>query len=233
MGILGAIFDRPRKLEINAKATATTERVLIIIDMTRNISHQNEATPTDNAIENGSIVSDHVDVSPKSVSFEGVISDNPISLTQAIVGNVAGAVPAIGGFAGEAAGTLFTGAVATLGGALLNSPGNRVQEAFNSLRELQDKAIPVTLITGLTSYNNMILQSFNPTEEARDGGSLVFTATFRELRIVKSEQIILSESRLAEFVQNKASSTQNKGKIPTIESTRGESILSRLTGIGQ
>lgn len=232
MGILGAIFDRPKQTQLNAKNEDGTERVLLIIDMSTNISHNNEATPTDNAIEDGSLISDHVDITPRSVSFEGTISDNPITLSQAIVGNVAGAVPAIGGFGGKIGGTLFTGVVATLGGGLLNQEGNRVQDAMNTMLELQELSIPVTLITGLRTYSNMILQSFNPIENARNGSSLVFTATFRELIIVQSEQIVLSASVLDELVKNKADSTVNKGKKSTTETTRGQSIATRITGFG-
>lgn len=232
MALLAAIFDKPKRTQLNVAKEDGTERELLIMDMTNNMSHTNEASPTDHPLESGSILSDHVDVLPKVVSFEGIMSNAPISLGQAAVGNVAGAVPAIGGIGNTLGGTLVSGGIATLGGLLLNEGATRVEDAMNSMLEIMEKAIPVTLITGLRSYNNMILKSFQPIENATIGNSLSFTATFREIIIVQSEQIILPASVLASGVQNKASSKQNDGKKTANETTKGSSLLTRLTGIG-
>lgn len=234
MPLLSLIFDKPKNTKINSVNEDGSERELLILDMTTNITHTNAANPTDNAIEDGAIIGDHVDIPPKMVSFEGLMSEAPITLIGALIGNVAGAIPAIGGFAGTAAGTLFTGALATLGGLLLNQSGSRVTDALNTMLQIQEDKIPVTLITGLRAYNNMILTQFNPTENANTGDSLRFTATFKEIKIVRSEQIILPASQLASGqVANSASSKQSKGKAPTSETTtRGSSFLSRLSGIG-
>ncbi len=232
MAALSVIFDKPKNTQINAKNEDGTERELLILDMSTNITHTNSANPTDNPIEDGSIIGDHVDVPPKIVSFEGVMSEAPITLKQALVGNVAGAIAAIGGASGTAAGTLFTGVAATLGGLLMNESGNRVTDALNTMLQLQEDAIPVTLITGLRAYNNMILTQFNPTENAQTGDSLRFTASFKEIKIVRSEQIILPASQLDSTVANSASSKQSKGKQTPTETTRGQSGLSRIFGIG-
>ena len=232
MSLLSLIFDRPKRTKINVGNADGTERELLILDMTMNTSHNNEANPTSNPIETGAVIADHVDVLPNVVSFEGVMSTNPITLTQAAIGNVAGAVPAIGGFGNTLGGSIFSGGIAALGGLLLNNTGNRVQDALNAMLEIQEKSIPVTIITALKSYNNMILSSFNPIETAQVGDSLSFSATFKEIKIVQSEQIILPDSVLESAVKNKASSKQKLGKKTAAESTRGASLLSRLTGIG-
>lgn len=232
MALLAAIFDKPKRTQINVAKEDGTERELLIMDMTTNMSHVNEASPTDHPVESGAIISDHVDILPKIVSFEGIMSNAPISLGQAVVGNVAGAVPAIGGIGNTLGGTLVSGAIATLGGLLLNEGVTRVEDAMNSMLEIMEKAIPVTLITGLRSYNNMILKSFQPIENPTIGNSLSFTATFREIIIVQSEQIILPASVLDAAVQNKASSKQKTGKKTAAETTKGASLATRLTGIG-
>lgn len=232
MALLSLIFDKPKRTQINVGKDDGTERELLILDMTTNISHGNEVSITENPIESGATIGDHVQLQPKIVSFEGIMSSAPITLGQAIVGNVAGVIPAIGGFGNTLGGALVSGAVATLGGLLLNGGDNRVQEALNSMLEIQEKAILVTLITGLRSYNNMILQSFQPIENAQIGDSLSFTATFKEVSIVQSEQIILSGIVLAANVANKASSTQKLGKKQANVSTKGSSLLSKLTGLG-
>lgn len=232
MALLAAIFDKPKRLQLNAPNGDGTERELLIMDLTNNISHVNESSPTENPVESGGIITDHVDILPKILSFEGKISSSPISLGQAAVGNVAGAVPAIGGIGNTLGGTLATGALATLGGILMNSGATRVEDAMNTMLEIMESVIPVTIITGLRSYNNMILKSFQPIENTQTGNDLSFTATFKEIIIVKSEQIILPASVLAAGVQNKATTKEDTGKKTAEESTKGVSLLSRLTGIG-
>jgi hypothetical protein len=232
MALLSLIFKRPKKLQINAPTRdGLKERVLLILDAADQISHQNRATPTENPIEDGSMVADHVDRAPKSVTFQGVVSEAPIQIEQAVVGNVAGAV---GGIIGKAAGTLAgvgsSLGVAALGGLLLNRQGNRVQDAFNALLEIQDKAIPVTLITGLRAYNNMILTEFTPIETADTGRSLSFTATFSEIKIVSSKQIRLPKKVLAAAVAPSAASVINQGTKVATEAPA--SLLSTFTGVG-
>lgn len=232
MALLSLLFDRPKNVKINSPDEKGEERELLLLDMTRNISHQSTAEPTENPVEDGIVMTDHVDVNPDVLSFEGIMSDAPITLTAAVLGNVAGAVPAIGGFAGTVAGALFTGAVATLGGLLLNTTGNRVQEANDAMLDIQKKAIPVTIITGLKTYKNMILQTYNPTENAENGGALVFQATFKEIRAVTSVQIPLPASSLDSSIASSAASKLSLGKVVANGSTRGASFLSRGLGIG-
>lgn len=236
MGLLSLIFNRPKHMKINTVNEAGEERELLILDMTKNISHQNVLTPTDNPIEDGSVFSDHMDLQPKQLSFEGIMSDAPISFAQAIVGNVAGAIPAVAGLSGSIKGTLFSGAAATLGGLLLNS-GDRVQEALNSMLELQEKKLLTTIITGLRTYNNMALISFTPLENSETGNSLAFTASFKEVRVVKSESVALPRRVLDAAAAASATSVNNQGKQvsgPASDevSTKGASFLSTVSGVG-
>ena len=79
MALLSLIFDRPKKTKINVAKEDGTERELLILDMVTNTSHTNEASPTEHPIETGAVISDHVDVLPKIVSFDGLMSSAPIS----------------------------------------------------------------------------------------------------------------------------------------------------------
>lgn len=230
MATLQEIFGKGQPLVIQVPDSATTEKQALVLDASDNISHSHNASPTTQPIEDGSNINDHVDVQPKEISFEGIMSEAPISLGQAVVGTVAGAVPAIAGFSGGIAGTVFTGVTSALGGRLLNGDSvDRVQEAFDLMQEIQSKRIPVTVLTGLRAYNNMILTSFNPVESSRTGFSLVFTATFKEIRIVKSESVLLPERLLDPSVSNSAASEQNIGNQAANEAsdqqTSGTSIL--------
>jgi len=232
MSRLSIIFDKPKRTSLQVVEENGDETPYLIFDMTKSISHQNVADPTEEPIENASIVGDHIDVRPKVVTFEGIMSEAPITIGQALLGNFAGAVPAIGGFGNTLGGTLFTGIAATLGGNLLNSSENRLEKALNAMLDLQQKKIIVTLVTGLRAYNNMVLQSFTPIEEPTTGNSLIFTATFKEIQIVQSESVILPASVVDPDVANKAPSLQKRGKKVTKETTRGSSFLATALGGG-
>jgi uncharacterized protein YcfJ len=212
MGLLGLIFDKPKKFTVQVPAGSGTEREMIIIDAAENVRHPHDAQATDNPVEEGSDITDHVDVKPKMISFDGIVSEAPISVEKAIIGNVAGAIGGlVGGALGGIAGTIATTGLSALGGALLDEPVSRTQEAFDAMEEIQEKKIPVTIVTGLRVYNNMILTEFTPVETTAIGKSLSFTATFREIRIVQSEQITLPEAVLEPDVAASAMNKLNEG----------------------
>lgn len=227
MAILAAIFNKPKKTQINVPSQSINqlderfrdqaERQFMVIDATITTNHRYEATPTDHAVEDGSNISDHVDVKPKSISFDGFISESPIKLERALVGNVAGlagqqATNELGNFGGS----LVTGVIASLGGSLLNET-NRVKNAHDSMLELMDKKIPCTIVTGLQTYKNMILTSYQPTESAANGNSLNFSATFKELRVITSQTVLLTQENLDQSVKHTAGKHQNRGKQPPVD----------------
>lgn len=238
MALLNVLFDSPKKLKIQGPREDGTERELLILDMSNEISHGNEAEPTDNPVEDGVDVTDHVDIKPKTLSFRGIMSEAPISIGQAVVGNVAGAVGAVtGGAIGGIGGSIVAASVSALGGLLLNGQGNRVLDAHNTMLDIMERKVLVTIITGLRAYNNMVLTSYNPVENTANGESLVFTASFRELRVVKSEQVILPDRVLSPDIAAGAASVQKQGSKAASGATdavsgSSASVLSRITGIG-
>lgn len=240
MALLNLIFNRPERLKIQVpdayeKRLKVSKRTLLIIDASNEIQHQNRAEPTEHPVEQGIDVSDHVDVQPKVLTFNGIVSNAPINLQEAAVGNVAGAVGGVvSGFAGGAAGFAATGAVATLGGLLLNQRNaNRAVEAHNAMEEIMAKKIPCTLITGLRAYENMILTDYTPTETTAAGKSLMFSATFTEIRIVQSRKVKIPKEFIQRELQASALDVSDEGKKVTQDaSTDNASLLSRLTGVG-
>lgn len=243
MALLSLIFDRSQKLKILAPNEGPDGRIsareFLIIDSATNISHQLNSDLTDNPVEEGIDVSDHVDIRPITLSFDGVISEAPISIEQAIIGNVSGAA---GGFIGQAgggiAGVAATVGIARLGGLLMNDEGKkRVTDAYLAMLELRDLRIPVTIVTELQQYKSMILTSFNPVQNAQNGNSLVFTATFREIRIVQTQEVTLAQKAVAPNAAASAVNSVNQGNKNSPTSTaanteRAQSLLSGLTGLG-
>lgn len=240
MSLLNLIFNRPERFKIQVpdafeKRLRVSKRTLLILDSANEIKHSNNAEPTENAVEAGVPFTDHVDVKPKEVSFNGIISNAPIVLEEALLGNVAGAVGSlVGAFAGSVAGAASKGGAAVLGGLLMNNRNtDRVREGFNALLEIQAKAIPCTLITGLRAYDNMILTSFEPVETSQAGRSLMFTATFTEIRIVQSRKVKIPKEFLQKEVQASALEISDEGKkVAEDASANNASLLSQALGVG-
>lgn len=211
MALLSLIFNKPKKVRINAPegSLSNEERELIVLDATTQINHNLESSVTDNPIEDGSLISDHVDVKPKRLTITAIMSEAPISLESAIIGNVAGVA---GGVVGGFQGNIATFGIAALGGQLLNKLGDRVKEAFKAISEIREKKIAVTIQTGLDTYNNMIITSFLPIETASNGDSLSFTASFKEIKVANFEKVIVRSLNIDTSARDSGSEKQNLGK---------------------
>jgi len=234
MAILSLLFNKPKKVEFNAPLNPATfgedrkVRQLLIIDAATEISHQYEQTPTTNPVEDGSIITDHVEIQPEKLTIQGTISEAPIGIEQALLNNIGGVIATTAGIGGGLKGGIFAGAVATLGGKLLNNPGTRVQDAFNTIIELRDKSIPIDIITGLKGYNNMILTNFNPIETAENGDSLVFTASFQRITLVSSDTIALPVTKVASAVKKTNKGKQNSKEGDDQTDAKNQTILKRI-----
>lgn len=175
---------------------------LLKIDVTRSLSHEAKAKATQHEVEDGGFVSDHVILNGRTLTVQGVISDTPINLLAAAAGNIAGVV---GGIVGGLPGAVATGAVSKIGSDLIsNADGRPSIDAMDMLDYVYENKVPLTIITGLKTYVNMIMESFSAPQNAKNAGALNFTGSFREVRIVESEEVDIP-----------AQATTNEGVIKT------------------
>ena len=211
---------------------------LMKIDATLEEGHSLSMKITDHEIEDGSNISDHTVKAPDSLTLRGVVSDDPISLYQALVGNAAGVVGGIvGGKFGNLAATAATGAASKIGSKLFeSSEGKRSSLAWSALEYAKREAIPLTIITNLKSYTNMILKDVNASVTAKNSKGLEFSAAFKEVNIIESETVAVP---LTSLEPKGAVKKKNEGKKPkgiieegSKEQSRGASVLSLLTGAG-
>lgn len=207
---------------------------LLKIDATRIETHIISMRVTEHEVEDGGNISDHVIRNGDTLTIEGTISDNPISLVQAGVGNLSGVVGSIvGGFAGA----VVTGVGSKIGSSLLEGDtGKRSILAMSAFEFAQREAIPLIIITGLKTYTNMILEELSVPRTSRNSNALEFTAKFKNVRIVESETVTVPLSSLDPDAEN-ATKKRNEGKKSTQppgakESEKGASLLSQLTGAG-
>lgn len=99
--------------------------------------------------------------------------------------------------------------------ALVNDPyGNGVsrhREAFRLLQELQRKAEPFDVQTGLKLYRNMVCTSLRVVQNKDNSSALMFQAELREVIITFTQSVIYPPRRTG-ATQQQAGKTKEKGE---------------------
>lgn len=171
LGALGTVLGVPQTLTIDAALK---------------ITHDSEANPTEHPVEEGSKISDHIQVETPTVTIEGIITDSPLGLLSIAAGALTSGARAVAlkqaGGLGAAAGALVGGSI----GSLLNTSSNKVRDSYLLLRELQIQRVTFTLITSLQTYSNMVLQKLSVPQEPEWGNALKFTITLKQIRLAAS-----------------------------------------------
>lgn len=187
---------------------------LFKIDATPIQTHSLGAQATNFEVEDGSDLSDHVINRGVRLSLRGVISDDPISLIEAATALIPGIVG--GNFIGGIGGAVVAGVGAKAASELLTDSKKRSVDAYTILREVYENKSPLTIITGLTSYQNMIMERLVVPQTPATSNSLNFTASFRQIRIAISEVITID-----------VDSTEANGVVP--ENNQGSSSSDETT----
>jgi uncharacterized protein YcfJ len=204
---------------------------LMELDASLQENHEASATPTENEVEDGAKISDHITLSPLSLSIEGVVSENPISLISSAIGAVAGLIgKQVGKNNGAVAGAAATVGVATVGGLVSGAfsgggPKSRKKEdVFTYLLELRDRRQPFTVVTGLKEYDNMVITQVSVPRNSQTGEVLRFSVQLKQIKIIKTSLIEIA----IEAAKAGAAKAQNVGKQAakqTTEKTAKDSSL--------
>lgn len=117
------------------------------------------ARVTENPVEFGANVNDHIIIEPMTFSVAGIVSN-------------------------ISAGTL--GQISTIPNAFSQST-SRAKEAWDALLELQVNRRPFLLVQGLKEYNNVIILSLSEAQDKDTANGLFFTATMKEIIFIGSE----------------------------------------------
>ena len=151
------------------------DKTIIACDVVNSENHQMTAEATQYEIEDGSDISDHVINRGKFLTIEGIISDDPITIfdTSILERTISNVTPSI--------------IRSKLPYGLSGDSGKPSKEAFDILEKIYDNKIPLTIITGLKKYDNMIMEDLNIPITSKTIRSLSFTATFRQIRIVSTQ----------------------------------------------
>lgn len=210
MATLGLIFGNAVRAEIST----------MVLDASLSENHELSAEITDNEIEDGSNVSDHVRLKPQRLTINGLISSSPLTNFSAGIGTI---VTASTAFVSQAVGpSLLGNVVSTLAGTtigslagLVNLPPRKPEDAYKFLEEIWKKREPFSVVTKLKRYENMIITSLSVPRSASVGDSLQFTATLQQVTIVKTQTIEIPAFKIASGSKARGASTASLGKQAT------------------
>jgi len=189
-------------LEAN-KITVITdgEKTIITCDVVTEEEHNMEAEATQYPIEDGSNISDHVVNRGKTIRIDGMVSDDPITVLQTgfLDRNISGIVP--------------LSIKSKLGYGLSGDSGKPSKETFDQFEKIYDEKRPVTLITGLKKYENMIMESSTMPRSSQTVRSLKFTCIFRQINIMSTQMV--AAPAVYQDVELGAQAKKNIGKQGT------------------
>lgn len=153
MGLLGLIFG-----------AGTNSIGGVVIDATVQETHDGTADITENPVEEGAKITDHVQVNSEELTIEGVITDTPFGYP--VIGNIQNIINNVASLFGRT---------------------SRSVDAFNKLVELKEKREPFTVFTGLKRYESMVIASLSVVRTAQSGKAINFNCVMRKIRIVSSQ----------------------------------------------
>ncbi len=154
--------------------------------------HVASARVTESPVESGAKISDHVVLEPQTLNIDGVITDTPVYLHPASQNEDDG---------------LLTVPLA--------SSGSRAIDAFEALRRLLEARAPLTVVTGLHVYENMVLTNVSVPREPESGLALRFSAELRQVRIVHSQTV--PPNKASPKKKKKTQKTAKRGRQTTKE----------------
>ena len=183
-------------------------------DATLDELHEWKNEVTQNPVETGSPISDHVIEKPDKLRLQGVITNSPLR--------------------GEFAGQYFGG----------DTESPRIQTAFEAIRELVKSRDVVVVYTKHAIYTDMVIESVSIPRNAQIGEEIQFTMELVNIRLVATQMVDLppgisakktaklggSSGAIAKKTEPQKS-TGNVGSEESIISATGAKIINKITAI--
>lgn len=210
MADLGSVFKIPTKAQI----------AYLKLDGSISETHSRSAKITENEVEDGSVISDHVRLSPISLTMSCIISDVPVSLLGLGVSQ--------DDFLGAA--KEYVGGKKNAFEGLAKNPTRTPQEAWKYLEQTWKDRTPFSVVTSLQRYENMIITDLTAPRSAENGKSLIFDIQMREIKIAKSSVVTVAaiKTKGADGAASKTDLGTQAGKEASGEQTDNASIALKL-----
>lgn len=234
---MASLFETTKPAKV---AIRTADNGIMVFDAVTKTQHQSRLVKTKHPVENNANISDHTIKLPEVVTLSGVVTNHPLSLANSAVGAIS---TGVGSALTPILGSVAQFATARLGSALLNNPekaderlGGRVLKdnqtrnmlAYQILQELQVNSIPVSIVTGLKVYENMILTNIETSETTKTSHALVTSATFEEIQIVSTQLIDLPKAPKingSKASNKKGTTTPKAGTDAEVDATASKAVL--------
>lgn len=106
--------------------------------------------------------------------------------------------------------------VCQIGGSTLLNFADRKLEGYEALKKLRDDKQPITVVSGLETFSNMLINNISIDRNLQNASVLQFQIEFKQAKIVSSQRVDVSNNVSATKepkTKDRATSTQNKGKV--------------------
>lgn len=144
----------------------------LTLDASVNETHDTDVDVTDFPVEQGANISDHRRRKPRTITVEGVVSNTPL--------------PDDGDPMNTVTSNGFTW------NSRSSADATRASTAYNTLLDLADASRLLTVVTSLQKYENMTITKLSVPRNASIGQALRFTATLREIRVVRNDTVTIN-----------------------------------------
>lgn len=122
--------------------------------------------------------------------------------------------------------------VCQIGGSTLLNFTDRKLEGYEALKKLRDDKQPVTVVSGLETFSNMLINNISIDRNLQNASVLQFQIEFKQAKIVSSQRVDVSNNVSATKepqTKDRATSTQNKGKVQAKSDTTTTSTTNGTT----
>lgn len=189
----------------------------IVLDASIREVHSSSATITDHPVEDGANIADHVNRRPDVIAIEGVVSNTTLIFPSGIVGIAPiQSLERVMGSKGEQRKVI----------------NDLAQTAYTQFLELMKGTSLVKIVTTLRTYENMLLEDFTVTRDARHSNAIFFTVRAREVRLVSTKLEALPEAGALAGQTKKSLGKKTTSPASSGVQTQSATSLSKITGAG-
>lgn len=126
--------------------------------------------------------------------------------------------------------------ICQIGGSTLLSWRDRRLEGYEALKKLRDDKQPVTVVSGLETFSNMLINNISIDRNLQNASVLQFQIEFKQAKIVSSEKVDVStkvDEKKEPATKDRATSTQNKGKVQGVDDNKVQTSTQTASGASE
>lgn len=193
---LDSILIKPKRFIGPFVAQVTIEEV-----------HHDELEITEHPVEQGAFIADHAYKHPAELTIKAGWSNSP-----SVSGLGQGLVAGIGG--------TVTSTQALVQSFLTGNDTSQVRDVYANLLKLQASRVLFDVVTGKRTYKNMLMKSLTITTDRETENSLLITASFKQLIIVRTQLITVTAAAENQADASSTMPVTDSGTKQPVPSTR-------------